>query len=116
MRNISNEDELELLADLIEPAAEILSDSAISGAFKSGDILHAVKYALKNHKKAIIEIMARVDGIPVEEYKISAVTLPVKVIALFNKPEMKELFTVQEQMSGVGASGPAMESIGGGVN
>jgi len=115
MRNLSNEDELELLADLIEPAAEILGDGAVSNAFKSGDTLHAIKYAIKNHKKAVIEIMARVDGVPVEEYKISALTLPVKVIALLNKPEVKELFTVQDQTNGVGASGPAMENTEDGV-
>ena len=107
----TNEEELELFADLIEPAAEILGDKAVSEAFSSGTAVSGIKIAIKNHKQAVIEILARIDGVPVEEYKISAVALPIRLIKLLNRPEVKDLFTLPDQKSGAERSGSAGENI-----
>lgn len=108
----TNEEELDLFADLIEPFSEILADSAVSDVLKSGGkIVTAVKYAIKNHKESIIQILARIDGVPVEEYHITALSIPIKLIGLFNKPEMKDLFTSQVLTSGAVASGSATGNI-----
>ena len=113
----TNEEELELFADLLEPVAEILSDNAVAGVFRSGGKpITAIKYAIKNHKGAVIEILARIDGIPVEEYKVSAITLPVKLLALLNRPEVIDLFTSAEQMSDAAPSGSATENTEDGAN
>lgn len=113
----TNEEELELFADLIEPVAEILADNAVSGVFRSGGKpVTAIKYAIKNHKSAVIEILARIEGVPVDEYRVSAITLPVKLLALLNKPEVKDLFTSAEQTSVAAHSGSAMEVTEDGVN
>ena len=106
----TNEEELELFADLLEPVAEILTDNAVRSVIQSGGKpITAIKWAIKNHKKATIEILARLDDVPVEEYKVSAITLPIKLLALVNKPEVQDLFSSAEQMSGAALSGSATE-------
>lgn len=113
----TNEEELDLLADLLEPAAEILGDKAVGDVFRTGGKpIVAVKYAIKNHKDAVIEILARIDGVPVKDYKVSAITLPVKLLSLLNRPELKDLFTSAEQMSDAAPSGSATENTEDGAN
>ena len=111
MSQRSNEEELELFADLLEPAAEILTDNAVRGVLQGGGKpITAIKYAIKNHKKAVIEILARIDGVPVEEYRISAIALPIKLLQLVNRPEVEELFSSAGQMSDAARSGSHMEN------
>ena len=55
---------LDLLADLIEPAGEIMSDKEIGEMFKKNRF-KAIGLAIKNHKKAVIQIMATIDCIQV---------------------------------------------------
>ena len=62
------EDALDLLADLIEPAGEIMSDKQIGDIFKENRF-KAIGLAIKNHKRAVMQILATMDGVPVEEYK-----------------------------------------------
>lgn len=113
----TNEEELELFADLLEPVAEILNDNAVRSVFQSGGKpITAIKWAIKNHKKATIEILARIEGIPVEEYKVSAITLPIKLLALVNKPEVQDLFSSAGQMNDAAFSGSPMENIEDGAN
>lgn len=117
MSQRSNEEELELFADLLEPAAEILTDHAVRGVLNSGGKpITAVKYAIKNHKKAVIEILARIDNVPVEEYRVSAITLPLRLLELVNKPEVEELFTYAGQMSDAAPSGSPTENTEDGAN
>ena len=59
---------LDILADLIEPAGEIMSDKQIGDIFKENRF-NAIGLAIKNHKKAVMQIMATMDGVSVEEYK-----------------------------------------------
>ena len=112
----TNEEKLDLFADLLEPAAEIFSDPAIAEVFRSGGkTVTAVKIAIKNHKAAVIEILARIDGIPVEEYKVNVVALPMRLIALINQPELKSLFSGQIQTAAA-SSGSATDSTKDGAN
>lgn len=116
MKQRTNEEELDLFADLLDPVAEILSDNAVANVFRSnGKPITAVKYAIKNHKQAVIEILARIDGEPVESYRVTALSLPVKILALLNKPEVKDLFTSQGMSDDAGSSSSAMENIEDGV-
>lgn len=114
----SNEDQLELFADLIEPAAEIIGDKAVAKILQTGGKpAKAVKIAIKNHKQAVIELLARLDGVDPENYVVPGpIGLTMKLINLFNQPDIKDLFTVQEQSEIAADSGPAMETTGDGVN
>ena len=100
---------LALLADLIEPAGEIMSDKEIGEVFKKNRF-KAIGLAIKNHKKAVIQIMATMDGVPVDEYKCNVFTLPVKILELLNDPDLVQLFTYQGQTGDANSSGSASEN------
>ena len=116
--NRTNEEQRDLFAALIEPAADIMSDKQIAQILQGGGKkITAVKLALKNHKPAIIEILAHLDGVEPTEYKVpNPLTLTAKIIQFLNNPEVVELFTSQEQTSAAAASGFVTESTGDGAN
>ena len=97
---------LDLLADLIEPAGEIMSDNEIGEVFKKNRF-KAIGLSIKNHKKAVMQIMATMDGVSVEEYKCNVFTLPVKILELLNDPALVQLFTSQGQTGDANSSGSA---------
>ena len=97
---------LDILADLIEPAGEIMSDKEIGEVFKKNRF-KAIGLAIKNHKKAVMQILATMDGVPVEEYKCNVFSLPVKILEILNDPEMIQLFQYQGQTGDAKSSGSA---------
>ena len=101
---------LDILADLIEPAGEIMSDKEIGNVFKKNRF-KAIGMAIKNHKKAVMQIMATMDNVPVDEYKCNVFTLPVKILELLNDPSLIQLFTYQGQTGDAKSSGSASENI-----
>ena len=100
---------LDILADLIEPTGEIMSDKEIGEEFKKNRF-KAIGLAIGNHKKAVIQIMATMDGVPVGEYKCNVFTLPVKILEILNDPELIQLFTYQGQTGDAKSSGSASEN------
>lgn len=101
---------LDLLADLIEPAGEIMSDKEIGDVYKENRF-KAIGLAIKNHKKAVMQILATMDGVPVDEYKCNVFTLPVKILELLNDPDIVQLFTYQGQTGDANSSGSASANI-----
>ena len=87
---------LDILADLIEPAGEIMSDKEIGEVFKKNRF-KAIGLAIKKHKKAVIQIMATMDGVPVDEYKFNVFTVPLKILEILNDPDLVQFFTYQGQ-------------------
>ena len=102
---------LELLADLIEPAGEIMSDKEIGEVFKKNRF-KAIGLAIKNHKKAVMQIMAVLDGVPVDEYKCNVFTLPAKILELLNDPDLIQLFQYQGQTGDAKSSGSVSGNTG----
>lgn len=109
LSEFSDEKALEVLADLIEPAAEIMADKAIKEAYEAKNAAHAISVAIKNHKRAVISILATLDGTPVEEYHVNVFTLPAKLLEILNDPELTRLFTLQGQTGDAKSSGSASE-------
>lgn len=91
------EEALNLLADLIEPASEIMTDKVLIELFRAKNMKEAAKVALKGHKKAVLEIMALIDGEDPQTYAPSVFALPMKLLEIFNDPELLDLFTSQGQ-------------------
>lgn len=90
---IKGEDGLKVLAEIIDPATEIFADEEIKDALKkSKEYSKAIKIILKNHSKAIITILAALDGVNIEEYQPSMLELPARLIELFNDPDLQKLF------------------------
>lgn len=116
LTDIKGEEALDFLADIMDPIISIMSDKEVQDAFRADDRLTAIKLLLKGHKKETIQIMAIMDGEgdAVEEYteKVNILTLPRKLLELFNDPEVMALFTSQGQMTDGADSGPVTESTG----
>ena len=100
---------LDILADLIEPVGEIMTDKEIGEVFKKNRF-RAIGLAIKNHKKAVMQIMATMDGVPVDEYNCNVFTLPVKILEILNDPDIVQLFTYQGQTGDANSSGSASEN------
>ena len=83
---------LDILADLIEPAIEIFGDSEFAGYIKTKQMPKAIRAAIKNHKSAVLDIMAVVDGADRETYNPGVFALPVKLLEILNDPDMMSLF------------------------
>lgn len=92
LSEIKNEEALDVLAEIIEPASTIISDEEVKRIFKTEPKLKLVSYICKQYKKEIIEIMARLDGAEPENYSFNLITLPKKVLELLNDEELKDLF------------------------
>lgn len=95
LADIKDDEALDLLADILDPVIEIASDPKVKEMVSDEKIsrVQAVQYVIKNHKKPIMQILAMLDGVPVEEYHCNLLTLPAKLLAIFNDPEVMKLFT-----------------------
>lgn len=91
-----NEDALDLLADIIEPVSSILGDTEIAKATRDGEKkAKLIKLALKNHPSEIVEVLARMDGVPVEEYDANIAKMVGKLMEILNDKELLDFFTSQ---------------------
>ena len=105
----TNEEQLELFADLLEPVGEIITDKAVSEKLTAGKMGAAIKVAIKAHTQAVIALLAAMDGVPVEEYVVPGpLGMMKKLIDLLNNPEIKDLFIGQGQATAAASSGSAM--------
>ena len=112
LSDIKGEKALDVLVDIIDPATEIATDKELELAVKNhATKIEIVKIAIRNHKRAVIEIMAALDGKKPEEYEISVLSLPIKLIEMLNDPDLVSLFESQSQTPT--SSGSAMENIEG---
>ena len=107
---LKNEQSIEALADMFEPIIEIASDDEVKLAARADNKLLTVKLILKKHSRAIFELMAITDGVPVDEYECNVLTLPTKLLELFERPEFKFLFPSQSQKTEETYSGSATEN------
>lgn len=114
LSDIRGEDALDVLADLIEPAASIMADKDVRDAYRSGDKIGAIKAAIKGHKKDVIKVMAICDGADPDDEKylntITVLSLPVKLMALLNDQEVQMVFQSQSPKMPSESSGSAMEN------
>lgn len=114
----TNEEKLELFADILEPAARILADKKIKEMVDSkAPAILAVKHAIKSHKAEIIEILALFEGVAPEAYQINAPALVLKLLAIMNDPDFKAmsdgLFTSPLQSAAVESVGYATANTAG---
>ena len=98
LSEIKGDRALDVLADIMEPLARILTDEEITKTANNGEPkLLLAKKILKGHKKEVIEILAILDGEKPETYEVNLLTLPVKLVEILNDPEIGNLFTLQGQ-------------------
>ena len=109
LSDLKGEAALDAFADLIEPVSEIITDKEfVRLARSNAPRPKLVKAAIKNHKKAVIEVLAILDGESPESYEVNLLTLPKKLLEVANDPEIASLFQSQGQT--VTSSGSATEN------
>lgn len=113
LSDYKNEDALEVLADLLEPVQEILTDEGFKDIIKKGiskaeEKVALAKYLLKNHSKAIIAILARLNG--GDKYEANIAEILTQVLDLINDKVLADFFVSQVQSLGDGTSLPATEN------
>ena len=113
----TNEEALDLFADLMEPVATILGDKEVLDSLNNGNPhVRTAALAIRKHKPEVVQVLARLDGVPVEEYRVNIIALPLKLVRLLNAPEFQELFTGADQMNDAASSGSATENTEGGAH
>lgn len=115
LSDYKDEAALDLLAELIEPAAEIMGDQEVIEAAKGENMARVASVAIKRHKKAVLCVLAALDGVPVEQYHCNIFSLPAKLVELFNDPDIAQLFSFAGQTEDATASGSLMgntEAVG----
>lgn len=96
LSEIKNEAAIDVLLEILDPASEIIGDPEFKKAIETrANNMDIAKLVLKNHKTAVIAILAALDGKKPEEYEIGVLSLPVKILEVLNDPELVSLFTLQ---------------------
>lgn len=113
LSEIKGEKAIEVIAGIIEPATEIMTDTEFRDVARSGNRPKAVSIALKNHKRAILDILAVLDGEDPSTYNPSVLSIPKKLLELFNDPELISLFMLPDQTVEASSSGLRSENIEG---
>lgn len=93
LSEIKGEEALDVLAEIIEPAAEIFTDENVKNALKvENNKAKAAKIILKDHNKAVLTLMAALEGVPIEKYQPTLFALPSLILGVLNDPELNSLF------------------------
>lgn len=109
---IENEAAIDLLADIIEPAALIMADPQVQKMNSNGSPkVMMVTEILRNHKKEAIQIVSALHGAKPGEYRFNIISLIKDVLDILNDPDLQSVFTSQGQSTENVPSGSATESI-----
>lgn len=102
MRKLSeykNEDAIELLADLMIPAVDILASPEVKNAFSGGkQPLEIVQVILKHKPKACMDLLRILDGS--DDFECNIITAPKMLLELLNDKELMSFFAEQGKMIG----------------
>lgn len=112
MKAMTNEQKLDLLADLMDPLGEIAGDRAILKLASEGGVAQALAQAIRGHKGAVIRIMAAIEGEEADGYRLDGAVLLIKALAKWNAIQdiVTELFPTPAQSAAAASSGPATEA------
>ncbi len=111
LSEFKNEQALEVLADIIEPAAAICADKELAKIMKNGGKkIAAVQRLLREHKSQVIEILAALERVPVDEYQVNILTLPMRLMEILGDRELMQLFQSRGQSEAAQSSGSASDS------
>ena len=111
LSDFKNEEALDVLAEILEPAAIVMADKElVSLARNAGTRIKAVSYALRNHKKEVIAIIAALHRQEPDKVEFNIASLGIDLLELFNDKALQEVFSLQSQTTSSEFSGSATES------
>lgn len=114
LSDFKNEEALEVLAEVLEPASVIMSDKElVAMARDAGTRIKAVSHALRNHQREVIAIIAALHRVAPEELEFNIASLGIDLLELFNDRALQEVFLSQGQMTTSESFGSAMENTEG---
>lgn len=110
-----DEEAIEVIADLLDPAIEIMTDKALMEDFKANykkgsERLRLISKCLKTHKKEVLAILAALERVPVEEYHCNIATLPAQILNILSDEELIKVFTSVVEKDSDSDSGSATEN------
>lgn len=115
LSEIKGEEAMEVLADILESATVIMQDEEIVRGFrKGGERIKIISTMLRKYKKEIIQILAAMERKPVDEFECNVMTLPAKLIEIFNDAELMGFFFSPAETDLSNGSGSATENTGDG--
>ena len=109
LTEIKGDEALDMVADLLDPATEIMSDKDVADAYKES-MVKAISVAIKNHKKAVKKILALTEGEDPETYEPNVVIIPARLYQILTDPVLQDLFTLPNQRLEEATSGSVSES------
>lgn len=96
LSEIKGESALDVLAELIEPIAEIMGDEEVVALMNSNKPkLLIVNLAIKKHKDAVITALALLEQKDRETFlqELTFAKLPMMLLEVINDPDIQPLFT-----------------------
>jgi len=110
LSEIKGEDALDVIAEILDPAATILADAEVKAVIESRKpYIIIAKTILSRQKKAILEVLAVLNRKDPKEFKPSLIELPIMLIHL-----LEDIAENQELMSLFQSQNPMMESVSSG--
>lgn len=93
--DLKDDEAIEILGDIIEPAYTIMTDEEVKAAFRTNEktLIKLAKIICKKYTKEVFEILAVMDGKKVEEYHCSFFTLPFRVLEILNNKDLLDFFS-----------------------
>lgn len=122
LSEIRGENAMDVLADILEPAGVIMSDKEVADGIrnivkKTGERsnknrMKTVSMILRKYKREVIQILAATEQKSVDEYikEVNVISLPLKLLEVFNDEELMSFFSPQEQTTSEKYSGSATEN------
>lgn len=115
LSDFKGEEAIEVLADIIAPASEIISDKEFQRMISTQGIpyMRIVSYILKEHKKSILDMY---EPLMQESREEATPTKLIKLVMdMAQDADLTSLFSSQSPEEALTSSGSAMETIGDGL-
>lgn len=98
LSQFKNEEAIDVLAELMEPFASIVTDERFRELFqKKTPNIKVVQFLLKEHKQEVIDVIAILHRTPADKLNFNIATLTKDLVELLNDDEIMAVFRSQGQ-------------------
>lgn len=92
-----NREALDKLAEIIGPLSDLMSHPEFSNNWTGKNRWKAISYAAKNYPDTCMELLAAMEGVPVEELDIGVMTFPIRLMEVFSEEVIGTAFLSQKK-------------------
>lgn len=114
LSEFKGEDALDVLADIISPATEIINDAEVKAMYKERNLAKCCEIILKKHREAAIAILSATRQETPEEYlkKVTVFSVPLHLAELISDDVLLSFFLPAPVMKEAESSGDVTENTG----